>query len=197
MRHIEISGIVRTVYSGIFRHIQEHSAIFNHIQVYWGILSHIQAYSGITEAYWAILKTLCNTCIYNRAIFRTLTRLEPKASSKSCRTCKVIKHIQSPGIVKNLFKHFEGYSEMLIHIKAHTQARNQEGTKGLPSPFWKLKKRAMGLEKKGPDCVHFWVKFSIQNVVLRLCRGKTPKCFSARHFFLVFSFFDEIFIEVS
>ena len=141
MRHIEIPGIVRTVYSGIFRHIQEHSAMFNHVQVYWGILSHIQAYSGITETYWAIFKTLCN-------IFRTLTRLEPKASSKSCRTCKVIKHIQSPSIVKNFFKHLEGYSEMLTHIKAHSQVHNQEGMKGLPSPFWKLKKRAMVLEKK-------------------------------------------------
>ena len=32
--HIENPGIVRTVYSGIFRHIQGHSAIFSHIQAY-------------------------------------------------------------------------------------------------------------------------------------------------------------------
>ena len=32
--HIENPGIVRTVYSGIFRHIQGHSAIFTHAQAY-------------------------------------------------------------------------------------------------------------------------------------------------------------------
>ena len=33
-RHIEYPGIVRTVYSGILRHIQGHSAIFSHLQAY-------------------------------------------------------------------------------------------------------------------------------------------------------------------
>ena len=33
-RHIENSGIVKTVYSGIFRHIEEHSVIFSHAQAY-------------------------------------------------------------------------------------------------------------------------------------------------------------------
>ena len=32
MRHIENPDMVRTVYSGIFRYIQEHSAIFSHVQ---------------------------------------------------------------------------------------------------------------------------------------------------------------------
>ena len=34
MRYIENSGIVRIVYSGIFKHIQGHSAIFSHVQAY-------------------------------------------------------------------------------------------------------------------------------------------------------------------
>ena len=34
MRHIENSGIDRTVYSSIFRHIQEHSIIFSYVQLY-------------------------------------------------------------------------------------------------------------------------------------------------------------------
>ena len=34
VRHIENSGIVRTVYSNIFRNIQGHSAIFCHDQAY-------------------------------------------------------------------------------------------------------------------------------------------------------------------
>ena len=32
--HVEKPGIVRTVYSGIFRHIQEHSAIFSYVTHY-------------------------------------------------------------------------------------------------------------------------------------------------------------------
>ena len=53
-RHIENPDIVRTVYSGIFRHIQGHSAIFSHAQAYWGTLGHTEAYSGVIEAYEAI-----------------------------------------------------------------------------------------------------------------------------------------------
>ena len=34
MRHIENSGIVRTVFSGIFGNIQGYLAIFNHDQAY-------------------------------------------------------------------------------------------------------------------------------------------------------------------
>ena len=34
MRHIESPGIVRTVYSDIFRHIQGRAAIFSHVQAY-------------------------------------------------------------------------------------------------------------------------------------------------------------------
>ena len=41
--------------------------------------------------------------------------------------------------------------------------------------------------KKGPDCVHLWVKFSIQNVVLRVPRRKiSKKCFLVGPLFLVF-----------
>ena len=34
LRHIENLGMVRTVYSGICRHVQEYSAIFNHIEAF-------------------------------------------------------------------------------------------------------------------------------------------------------------------
>ena len=33
-RHIDNPGILRTVFSGIFRHIQGHSSIFSHVQTY-------------------------------------------------------------------------------------------------------------------------------------------------------------------
>ena len=51
MRHIEGLGIVRTVYSHIFRHIQGHSAIFINAQGHLRASSHIEASSGIIEAY--------------------------------------------------------------------------------------------------------------------------------------------------
>ena len=47
MRDIENIGIVRTICSGIFRHIHQRLAIFSHVQA----LRHIQEYSGIIEAY--------------------------------------------------------------------------------------------------------------------------------------------------
>ena len=46
MRHIENSGIVKTVYSNIFKHIQGHSPIFSHVQGYSGMLRYIETYSG-------------------------------------------------------------------------------------------------------------------------------------------------------
>ena len=51
-----------------------------------------------------IFGTLCNPCMYNHAIFRTLACLEPKTSSKACQTCQMIRHIKSPeysGIFNN------------------------------------------------------------------------------------------------
>ena len=47
-----------------------------------------------------------------------------------------------------------------------------------PALFWK--------PKKCPDCVHLWVKFSIQNVVLKLSRRKNSNILPCGAFFLVF-----------
>ena len=82
-----------SVYSGIFRHIQGHSAIFSHVQAYCGKLKHIKLYPGIfhdIEPYPDIFRTLRNLFIFNRATFRTLAYLDPEASSKTCRTCKMV-----------------------------------------------------------------------------------------------------------
>ena len=54
MKHIENTGIVRIVFSGIFRNTQGQSSIFSHVQVYLGILRHYEAYSGIIQANWAV-----------------------------------------------------------------------------------------------------------------------------------------------
>ena len=60
LQHIENPGIVRTIYSGIFRHIQGYSTIFT-IQPFPGILRDIRAYSGIIEAYGAITRHISNS----------------------------------------------------------------------------------------------------------------------------------------
>ena len=59
--YIENSSIVRTVYWGIFSHIQGHSAIFSNAQAYWGTLQHIEAYWGIIEAHGAIISHIQNS----------------------------------------------------------------------------------------------------------------------------------------
>ena len=56
-----------------------------------------------------------------------------------------------------------------------------EGRSSLP--FLKIKKCPDFLNE-GPDCVHHWVKFSIQNV--EYLGEKTSKCFPAGPLFLVF-----------
>ena len=65
---------------------------------------------------------------------------------------------------------------------------------GLPSPFFENRKKCPDFWKKGPDCVYLWVKFSIQNVVLRVSRRKNSKMFPCGASFS--GVFDEIFIEV-
>ena len=43
-----------------------------------------------------------------------------------------------------------------------------------------------GVEKKGPNCVHPWVEYAIQNIVLRVSRRKSSKMFPWGVFFLVY-----------
>ena len=44
-----------------------------------------------------------------------------------------------------------------------------------PLPACKNQKNRSDFGKKGRDCIHHWVKFSIQNVVLRVSRRKNYK----------------------
>ena len=43
--------IVRTVCTGIFKHIEGHSAIVRHLQAYSRTLRHAETYPGIIETY--------------------------------------------------------------------------------------------------------------------------------------------------
>ena len=65
--------------------------------------------------------------------------------------------------------------------------RATRGAEGRPTLlFFKNRKKVPWFWKKGSNCVHPWVKSSIQNVVLRVSRGKSSKTFPCRTFFLVF-----------
>ena len=63
----------------------------------------------------------------------------------------------------------------------------QIGGRGKASPaLFENRKKCPDLAKKGPDCAHLWVKFSIQNVVSRVSRRKNSKIFPCEASFLVF-----------
>ena len=121
-----------------------------------------------------------------RAIFRTLTYLEPEASSKSCQTCNIscIFRVlawseQFIHALSGIFSYIQGYWCVLSHI-------HKRGTVN--------RKKCRESEKKGPDCAHLWVKFSIDNVVLRVSRRKSAKIFPCG---VLFSYvFHEMFITV-
>ena len=55
-----------------------------------------------------------------------------------------------------------------------------------PLPFFENRKKCPDFEKKSPSCVHSWVDCSIQNVVLRESRRKSPKTFPCGTFFVCF-----------
>ena len=55
-----------------------------------------------------------------------------------------------------------------------------------PLLFFENKKKCPDFSKKGPDCVHPYVKCTIQNVVLRVCKRKNFKIFPCGVFFLEF-----------
>ena len=61
----------------------------------------------------------------------------------------------------------------------------QLGEGGLPCLFENLKK-CPDFGKKGPDCLHLWLKFSIQNVALRVLRKKIIQNFSLQGFLFLF-----------
>ena len=81
-----------------------------------------------------------------------------------------------------LIRDIQGCWCIFSHIYRHP---TREEAKPPLLYFLKFEKDALILEKKGLDCVHLWVKFSIQNVVSRVGE-KTLKCFPAGLLFLVF-----------
>ena len=96
----------------------------------------------------------------------------------------MIMHIQSPWHSQDsLLKHFQEYLGIFRDIDAYsaTLTGAQPGKGG---------ERIHILKRKDRIVFHHWVKFSIQNVVLRVSRRKcflkSPKYFPAMPLFLVF-----------
>ena len=79
-----------------------------------------------------------------------------------------------------------------MHIQPHSHARNQ-GKEGRPATI-ENRKKCPDFGTEDLDCVHLFVKFSIQNVVLRVSRRKNSEMFLCGACFS--SVFDEMFIEV-
>ena len=52
--------------------------------------------------------------------------------------------------------------------------------------FWKTKKNCPDIWKKSPNFVYTWVESSIQNIVLRVSRGRSSKILPCGAFFLFF-----------
>ena len=93
-----------------------------------------------------------------------------------------------------IFRHIQGYWCIFSHT--HRRATRVGmgwgvgwggGSGRLPLIFLKIEKMCPDFWKKGPDCVHLWIKFSIQNVVLRASRRKSTKLFPVGSLFLLFS----------
>ena len=107
----------------------------------------------------------------------------------------MVRHIQNPGIFKtvypSIFKDIQGCLGILMHIQPHPQARDQGRKERHPRPFLKIEKRVLIFV---PDSVHLWIKYFIQNVVLRGSTKKKLQNVSLRSLF--FQIFDEVSIEL-
>ena len=95
---------------------------------------------------------------------------------------------------ENCFSKFVKTNTFVVLMKTPFFGRNVHKWGRPPLPSFKNRKKVPRFWKKGPNCVHPWVESSIQNVVLRVSRGKSSKIFSCGAFFCVF---DEKFIRVS
>ena len=75
--------------------------------------------------------------------------------------------------------------EEIENLHSHRRASRGEESGRPPCPFWKIEKSALVLEKNS-NCVHTRVESSIENIVLRVSRGKSSKILPCGTFFLVF-----------
>ena len=81
----------------------------------------------------------------------------------------MIKH-QSPHIVSGLLKRFQGYLSIFRDIDVHsaTHMHATKGKRGASPANFQNHKKSPDFGKKDPDCVHLWLEFFIQNVLLKI-----------------------------
>ena len=131
----ENPGIVGTVYSGNFRHLQGHSAIFTHVKAYWVMFRH----------YWG-------------AWGHNQTNSEPWLIWNLRILQKLVKHIRPSCIFRDLAKSdqftqdTQGYDAYWVIFTGVQLGRGRGET--FPALF-KNRKNCPDFGKKGPDCVHF------------------------------------------
>ena len=79
--------------------------------------------------------------------------------------------------IYKLVKYFSVYNFWIVQtdIPPIRRATRRGGWERPPLPFLKIKKSVLILEKKCPDCIHPWVKLTIQKVVLWVSRIKNSK----------------------
>ena len=80
----------------------------------------------------------------------------------------MIKHVLEPW--HSLLQHFEGCSSIFrdIDVYSATLTGVQLGRRGEAFPvLFQNREKSPDFGKKSPYCSHFWVKFYIQNVVLK------------------------------
>ena len=121
----------------------------------------------------------------------------------------ISRHIENPGIVRTLcsgnVRHIQGHSAIfscvqpyqgtLRHIQTYSGITEAYGaiirhirnsTEEASSALFENQRRFPDFGNKSLDCFNLWIRFSIQNLVLRVSRKKNPKCFPGGSLFLVF-----------
>ena len=98
-----------------------------------------------------------------------------------------------PRCILHNWVHLGGQAEWLIFLGMRVTGGGGGG-RGRGLPFFENRKKCPDFWKKESDCVHPYVKFTIQNVVLRVSKRKSFKTFPCG---AVFSgIFDDTFIGV-
>ena len=121
---------------------------------------------------------MCNSCICNCAIFRTWLSW----NSKSLLNMSDDQAYSEPWHTQNgLSKHLQWYLGIFKDTDAysHTHSRaTQIKRRGETSPvLFENQKKCPDFGKTSIDWVNLWVKFFIQNIVLKTSRRKNTKMF--------------------
>ena len=96
-------------------------------------------------------------------------------------------------ILINDVKQFSNFMTLTSNFASKKSENRAWRRSPLPS-FWNQKKCPDFVKKEDSNCVHPWVKFSIQNEVLSISRRKSSKIFPHGTFF--YCIFGKRFIEV-